>query len=79
MARDNVGNKKMRSGTITYPDTRTRTRAQKKQYKTFEFKPDCTHFFKFMVQTHIPLYSEKVATNEMPVEAVHTLSLFKLN
>ena len=32
-----------------------------------------------MVGAHIPLYSKKVVTNEMPVEAVHTLSLFKLN
>ena len=32
-----------------------------------------------MVGAHIPLYREKVATNKMPVEAVHTLPLFKLN
>ena len=32
-----------------------------------------------MVGAHIRLYSEKVVTNEMPVEAVHTLSLFKLS
>ena len=31
------------------------------------------------VGAHVPLYSEKVFTNEMPVEAVHTLSLFKFN
>ena len=31
-----------------------------------------------MVGAHIRLYSEKIVTNEMPVEAVHTLSLFKL-
>ena len=32
-----------------------------------------------MVGAHIRLYSEKVVTNEMPVEAVNTLSLFKLS
>ena len=63
----------MRTGTITHPNTRTRTRTQKKQYKTFEFKLDCNHFLKFMVGAHIRFYSEKVVTNEMPVEAVHSI------
>ena len=31
-----------------------------------------------MVEAHLRLCSKKVGTNEMPVEAVHTLSLVKL-
>ena len=68
----------MRTGTITHPNTHTHTHT-KKAIQDIRIQARLLFFLKLMVGAHIRLYSEKVVTDEMPVEAVHTLSLFKLS